>query len=298
MKSEYKPFVEELIELCIKEDIGDGDLCCIPADEQGRMRLLCKQQGTIAGIEIAELVLRRLDPAVKFEQLLRDGDRVKPGDVAFYVSGRLRSLLQAERILLNIMQRMSGVATQTAVYVARLEGLHTRVLDTRKTTPGMRVLDKMAVKIGGGENHRMGLFDMVLLKDNHIDFAGGIGKAFGRIPGGQGQNDPHRMRCTHAGGYRRGFRGGRRRPHHVRQLYPGDDARSGAQGRRTLRNRIERRHHARQPARLRRMRRGLHLRRGVDPSDQVARHVAQGLRINRPSCEECSIPRRCCCCAA
>ena len=180
MKPEYRPFVEELVELCIKEDIGDGDhtsLCCIPADEHGRMRLLCKQEGTIAGIEIAELVLRRLDPGVKFEQLLRDGDRVKPGDVAFYVSGRLRSLLQAERILLNIMQRMSGVATMTAVYVARLEGLHTKVLDTRKTTPGMRVLDKMAVKIGGGENHRMGLFDMVLLKDNHIDFAGGIRKA-------------------------------------------------------------------------------------------------------------------------
>ncbi|MDE5709115.1 MAG: carboxylating nicotinate-nucleotide diphosphorylase [Alistipes sp.] len=180
MKPEYRPFVDELIELCIKEDIGDGDhtsLCCIPADEHGRMRLLCKEEGTIAGIEIAELVLRRLDPEVEFEQLLRDGDRVKPGDVAFYVSGRLQSLLQAERILLNIMQRMSGVATQTAVYVARLEGLRTRVLDTRKTTPGMRVLDKMAVKIGGGENHRMGLFDMILLKDNHIDFAGGIGKA-------------------------------------------------------------------------------------------------------------------------
>ncbi len=180
MKPEYKPFVDELVELCIKEDIGDGNhttLCCIPADEQGRMRLLCKEEGTIAGIEIAELVLRRLDPAVKFEQLLRDGDRVRPGDVAFYVSGRLRSLLQAERILLNIMQRMSGVATQTAVYVARLEGLRTRVLDTRKTTPGMRVLDKMAVKIGGGENHRMGLFDMILLKDNHIDFAGGIRSA-------------------------------------------------------------------------------------------------------------------------
>ena len=180
MKPEYKPFVDELVELCIKEDIGDGDhtsLCCIPADEQGRMRLLCKEEGTIAGIEIAELVLRRLDPAVKFEQLLRDGDRVRPGDVAFYVSGRLRSLLQAERILLNIMQRMSGVATQTAVYVARLEGLRTRVLDTRKTTPGMRVLDKMAVKIGGGENHRIGLFDMILLKDNHIDFAGGIRSA-------------------------------------------------------------------------------------------------------------------------
>ena len=180
MKPEYKPFVDELIELCIKEDIGDGDhtsLACIPADEHGRMRLLCKQEGVIAGIEIAQLVLRRLDPEMHFEQLLHDGDRVRPGDVAFYVSGRLRSLLQAERILLNIMQRMSGVATQTAVYVKRLEGLHTRVLDTRKTTPGMRVLDKMAVKFGGGENHRMGLFDMILLKDNHIDFAGGIQKA-------------------------------------------------------------------------------------------------------------------------
>ena len=177
MKAEYKPFVDELIELCIKEDIGDGDhtsLSCIPADEHGRMRLLCKQEGIIAGIEIAERVLRRLDPQVRFEQVLRDGDRVTPGQVAFYVEGRLLSLLQAERILLNIMQRMSGVATQTAVYVARLEGLHTRVLDTRKTTPGMRVLDKMAVKLGGGENHRMGLFDMILLKDNHIDFAGGI----------------------------------------------------------------------------------------------------------------------------
>lgn len=180
MKTEYKPFVEALIELCIKEDIGDGDhtsLACIPADEQGRMRLLCKQEGVIAGIEIARIVLQRLDPEMKFEQVLTDGVRVKPGDVAFYVAGRQRSLLQAERILLNIMQRMSGVATQTAVYVDRLEGLHTRVLDTRKTTPGMRVLDKMAVKIGGGENHRMGLFDMVLLKDNHIDFAGGVRQA-------------------------------------------------------------------------------------------------------------------------
>ena len=180
MKAEYKPFVDDLIELAIKEDLGDGDhtsLCCIPAEEQGRMRLLCKQEGVIAGIEIAEIVLHRLDPEMQFEQLLEDGTRVKPGDVAFYVSGRLRSLLQAERILLNIMQRMSGVATQTAFYVKHLEGLHTKVLDTRKTTPGMRVLDKMAVKIGGGENHRMGLFDMILLKDNHIDFAGGIRQA-------------------------------------------------------------------------------------------------------------------------
>ena len=184
MRPEYKPFVDDLIELCIREDIGDGDhtsLACIPADEHGRMRLLCKQEGVIAGIEIAQIVLRRLDPEMHFEQILRDGDRVRPGDVAFYVSGRLRSLLQAERILLNILQRMSGVATQTAVYVKRLEGLHTRVLDTRKTTPGMRVLDKMAVKIGGGENHRMGLFDMILLKDNHIDFAGGIEKAIRRV---------------------------------------------------------------------------------------------------------------------
>ena len=151
MKPEYRPFVDELIELCIKEDIGDGDhtsLSCIPAGEHGRMRLLCKQEGIIAGIEIARIVFDRLDPD-----------------------------MHAERIILNIMQRMSGVATQTAVYVARLEGLHTKVLDTRKTTPGMRVLDKMAVKIGGGENHRMGLFDMILLKDNHIDFAGGIRKA-------------------------------------------------------------------------------------------------------------------------
>ena len=156
MKAEYKPFVDALIELCIKEDIGDGDhtsLSCIPSDEHGRMRLLCKQEGIIAGIEIAQVVFHRLDPEMEFEQVLSDGDRVKPGDVAFCVSGRLRSLLQAERIILNIMQRMSGVATQTAV------------------------LDKMAVKIGGGENHRMGLFDMILLKDNHIDFAGGIRKA-------------------------------------------------------------------------------------------------------------------------
>ena len=180
MKPEYKPFVDELIELAIKEDIGDGDhtsLCCIPAEKKGRMRLLCKEEGIIAGIEIARLVFERLDPTMKFEQVLEDGTHVKVGDVAFYVSGSERSLLQAERVVLNIMQRMSGVATQTAVYVGRLDGLHTRVLDTRKTTPGMRVLEKMAIKIGGGENHRIGLFDMILLKDNHIDFAGGIRNA-------------------------------------------------------------------------------------------------------------------------
>ena len=180
MKAEYKPYVDALIELAISEDLGDGDhtsLCCIPADERGRMKLLCKQEGIIAGIEIAQMILYRLDPEMKMEQILSDGARVKVGDIAFYVEGRLQSLLQAERILLNIMQRMSGVATQTAIYADRIADLHTKVLDTRKTTPGMRVLDKMAVKIGGGENHRIGLFDMILLKDNHIAFAGGVRKA-------------------------------------------------------------------------------------------------------------------------
>ena len=177
MKPEYIPFTNDLIELAIREDIGDGDhssLACIPPDERGRMKLLVKQEGVLAGVEVAEMVLRRLDPDVALDKRIEDGAHVRPGDVAFYVEGRVVSLLQAERILLNIMQRMSGVATQTARYVKELEGLKTRVLDTRKTTPGMRVLDKMAVKLGGGENHRMGLFDMVILKDNHIDFAGGI----------------------------------------------------------------------------------------------------------------------------
>lgn len=177
MKNEYLPYVEELITLAIKEDIGDGDhtsLSTIPADHKGRMKLLVKQDGIIAGIEVAKMVLERLDKDVVFEQLIEDGTRVKKGDIAFYVEGRIISLLQAERVLLNIMQRMSGIATRSAVYAECLQGTNCKVLDTRKTTPGMRVLEKMAVKLGGGENHRIGLFDMVLLKDNHIDFAGGI----------------------------------------------------------------------------------------------------------------------------
>ena len=180
MEKTYEPFVDKLIELAIAEDIGDGDhtsLSSIPAGERGRMKLLVKQAGVLAGVEVAERVFRRLDPTVTFERILRYGDRVQPGDIAFYVEGNLITLLQSERVILNIMQRMSGVATQTAVYADALKGLKTKVLDTRKTTPGMRVLDKMAVKIGGGENHRIGLFDMILLKDNHIDFAGGIAKA-------------------------------------------------------------------------------------------------------------------------
>lgn len=180
MKKEYLPFVEELIELAIREDVGDGDhssLASIPDQERGRMKLLVKEEGVLAGVEVAEMVLKRLDPTVKMEIKIQDGTPVKPGDVAFYVEGRLISLLQAERLLLNIMQMMSGIATRTAVYVKELEGLKTKVLDTRKTTPGMRVLAKMAVKLGGGDNHRMGLFDMIILKDNHIDFAGGVYQA-------------------------------------------------------------------------------------------------------------------------
>ena len=177
MKKEYIPFVESLIDLAIREDIGDGDhtsLASIPADARGRMKLLVKEPGIIAGVEVAEMVFRRLDPAARLEILIPDGTPVKIGDIVFYVEGRVRTLLQSERIILNIMQRMTGVATETARYVAKVEGTGCRILDTRKTTPGSRVLDKMAVKLGGGENHRMGLFDMILLKDNHIDFAGGI----------------------------------------------------------------------------------------------------------------------------
>lgn len=178
--ADNKQYIDGLIELAINEDIGDGDhssLSTIPIDTKGKMKLWVKQEGIIAGIDIAKLVFKRLDPNVVFEQLINDGTHVKKGDIAFYVSGRVVSLLQSERIILNIMQRMSGIATKTTIYAKTLEGLKTKVLDTRKTTPGMRVLDKMAVKIGGGENHRMGLFDMIMLKDNHIDFAGGITKA-------------------------------------------------------------------------------------------------------------------------
>ncbi len=184
MKSAYIPFVERLIELAIAEDIGDGDhtsLATIPADTRGRMKLLVKQEGIIAGIEVAQMVLGRLDPQVRFEQLIDDGARITPGEIAFRIEGRVQSLLQAERIVLNIMQRMSGVATQTAIYADRINDLKTKVLDTRKTTPGMRVLDKMAVVLGGGGNHRMGLFDMILVKDNHVDFAGGVYNAIVKV---------------------------------------------------------------------------------------------------------------------
>lgn len=175
--------IDQLLDLAFAEDLGDGDhttLSTIPADAMGRSRLIIKEDGVLAGVEIAEKVLHKVDPSIKMEVFIRDGEKVKKGDVAFTAEGPVRALLIAERTMLNIMQRMSGVATMSRKYQDELEGLHTRVLDTRKTTPGMRMLEKEAVKIGGGTNHRIGLFDMILIKDNHIDFAGGIEKAIQR----------------------------------------------------------------------------------------------------------------------
>lgn len=182
--TDFDAYLVDFIDRCLREDVGDGDhtsLACIPADAMGRAQLIIKEEGVLAGVEVARKILRRIDPNSKFEQFLNDGERVRPSDVAFRVEGRTLSLLMAERLVLNVMQHMSGIATTTARYVERLHGLHTQVIDTRKTTPGMRLLDKMAVKIGGGGNHRIGLFDMILLKDNHIDFAGGIPNAIARV---------------------------------------------------------------------------------------------------------------------
>ena len=177
---EVKELTDRLIELAFAEDIGDGDhttLCSIPETATGKARLLIKEEGILAGVEVAKAVFHKFDPDLSVEVFINDGARVKPGDVAFVVSGKVQSLLQTERLMLNIMQRMSGIATTTHNYVKLLEGTKAKVLDTRKTTPGMRMLEKAAVKIGGGENHRIGLFDMILLKDNHVDFAGGIENA-------------------------------------------------------------------------------------------------------------------------
>ena len=173
-------YIDALIENAFNEDIGDGDhstLSCIPADEIGTSQLIIKEDGILAGVELGEYIFHKFDPTLKIEVKIKDGTRVKVGEIAFTVKGKTQSILQCERIVLNLMQRMSGIATLTTKYVEQLEGTHTKVLDTRKTTPGMRMVEKMAVKIGGGENHRMGLFDLIMLKDNHIDFAGGIEKA-------------------------------------------------------------------------------------------------------------------------
>ena len=176
---------DRLIDLAFAEDIGDGDhttLCCIPADQMGESKLLIKEEGIFAGVEIAKEVFRRFDPELQVEVYIEDGAHVRPGDLVMSVKGREQSLLQTERLMLNILQRMSGIATMTHKYQQALidAGTKTRVLDTRKTTPGMRMLEKEAVKIGGGTNHRIGLFDMILLKDNHVDFCGGIANALTR----------------------------------------------------------------------------------------------------------------------
>jgi nicotinate-nucleotide pyrophosphorylase (carboxylating) len=175
--------IDALIDLAFAEDIGDGDhttLSTIPADAMGRQHLLVKEEGILAGVDIARRVFERYDPSLKMTVMIGDGSRVKPGDIAFVVEGPVRSLLVTERTMLNIMQRMSGIATMTDRYQERLKGLKAKVLDTRKTTPGMRILEKEAVRIGGGANHRIGLFDMILIKDNHVDFAGGIPNAVSR----------------------------------------------------------------------------------------------------------------------
>lgn len=174
---------DRLIDLAFAEDIGDGDhttLCCIPEDAMGKSHLLIKEDGILAGVEVTKRVFAKFDPTMQVEVLINDGTPVKKGDIAMVVTAKVRSLLQTERLMLNIMQRMSGIATMTNKYVERLKGTKTHVLDTRKTTPGLRMLEKQAVKIGGGMNHRIGLFDMILLKDNHIDFCGGITNAITR----------------------------------------------------------------------------------------------------------------------
>lgn len=179
MHEDLTPFLQR----AFAEDIGDGDhttLSCIPADAVGKSRLIIKEKGVVAGVNVALEVFKYFDPELKVTVFIKDGTEVKPGDVVFEVEGKVHSLLQTERLMLNLMQRLSGVATTTRRYMKELEGTKTRVLDTRKTTPGMRMLEKEAVALGGGCNHRIGLFDMILLKDNHVDFAGGIENAINR----------------------------------------------------------------------------------------------------------------------
>ncbi|WP_121665463.1 carboxylating nicotinate-nucleotide diphosphorylase [Mesonia aquimarina] len=179
-QAQFKKEIKLIIENAIREDVGDGDhssLACIPKDAEGKAKLLVKDNGILAGVAFAEQVFKYVDADLRLDIKLKDGERVKKGDVAFYVSGKSQSILKAERLVLNAMQRMSAIATKTKSFSDLLNGTSTKILDTRKTTPGIRALEKWAVKIGGGENHRFALYDMIMLKDNHIDFAGGISKA-------------------------------------------------------------------------------------------------------------------------
>ena len=175
-----KQLLKEFIENALREDVGDGDhssLACIPSSAKGKAQLIVKEEGVLAGVEVAKVIFEQVEPEIVIDLFIKDGTHIKPGDVILHVSGSTQALLKSERLVLNVMQRMSGIATRTNEYVRKLDGLSTKILDTRKTTPGMRMLEKEAVKIGGGKNHRMGLYDMIMLKDNHIDFAGGIEKA-------------------------------------------------------------------------------------------------------------------------
>ncbi|MFC4688898.1 carboxylating nicotinate-nucleotide diphosphorylase [Dokdonia genika] len=179
-EAQFQLEIDGIISNAIREDVGDGDhssLACIPADATGKAKLLVKDEGILAGCAFAKAVFAYVDDSLVVEDILTDGDQVKYGDIAFYVSGSSQSILKAERLVLNAMQRMSAIATKTKFFVNLLEGTGTKILDTRKTTPGIRALEKWAVKIGGGENHRFALYDMIMLKDNHIDFAGGVTKA-------------------------------------------------------------------------------------------------------------------------
>lgn len=179
-ETKFNKELELIISNAIREDVGDGDhssLACIPSEAQGKAKLLVKDEGVIAGVEFAKMVFNYVDAEMKVETFINDGEVVKYGDIVFHVSGRSQSILKAERLVLNAMQRMSAIATKTREFVDLLEGTNTKILDTRKTTPGIRAIEKWAVKIGGGENHRFALYDMIMLKDNHIDFAGGITKA-------------------------------------------------------------------------------------------------------------------------
>ena len=182
-EEQFKEEIKLIIANAIREDVGDGDhssLACIPDTATGKAKLLVKDEGIIAGVDFAELVFYFVDPNLKIEKLIEDGTPVSHGDIVFYVEGSSQSILKAERLVLNAMQRMSAIATKTNMFVNLLKGTGTKILDTRKTTPGIRALEKWAVKIGGGENHRFALYDMIMLKDNHIDFAGGITKAINK----------------------------------------------------------------------------------------------------------------------
>ena len=191
-KEQFEKELDLTIANAIREDVGDGDhssLACIPADAQGKAKLLVKEDGIIAGVEMAQRIFKYVDPAMNVEVLIKDGTAVKVGDIVFYVEGSSQSILKSERLVLNVLQRMSAIATKTNKFAALLEGTNTKVLDTRKTTPGIRAIEKWAVVIGGGENHRFALYDMVMLKDNHIDFCGGVTKAIEKTKQYLGENN-------------------------------------------------------------------------------------------------------------